>query len=345
MENFAVIDLGSNSCRMTITQIQADGSYTVTHRLKEMVRLSENENETAIPTLQPAAIDRTIAALQSFKTVYEKLPNLTIKAVATAATRKATNQKKFLKRVKLEVGLTIDVIPGTSEAYYDYLGVVNTLPTTNCVMMDTGGGSCELVLIVNGQAKHLISLPIGAVSLSEKFGLNDQIPASALFDTMTFVDKLFNSVWWLRNGLNLPLVCLGGSNRTLAKINRRKSNLLNFEDIHGYRLRDEAIYHTFKEVLSQDAAGRAKIPGLAKDRADIIVGGMIPAIMLMRFLDSDRIIFSQNGLREGILFEHLTALAEQNNKVTEWVLENNNKALNQVVSLIERFIIWNNLLN
>lgn len=317
MENFAVIDLGSNSCRMTITQVQEDGSYQVTHRLKEMVRLSENEDETATPTLHPEAIDRTIAALQSFKAVYEKLPNLTLKAVATAATRKASNQKKFLKQVKTTVGLDIEVIPGTSEAYYDYVGVVNTLPTTNCVMMDTGGGSCELVLIVNGQAKNLISLPIGAVSLSEKFGLNDQISASALFDAMTFVDKLFNSVWWLRNGLNLPLVCLGGSNRTLAKINRRKSNFLNFEDIHGYRLRDEAIYQTFNEVLAQDAAGRAKIPGLAKDRADIIVGGMIPAIMLMRFLDSDRIIFSQNGLREGILFEHLTSLAEQNSKVPE----------------------------
>ncbi|MFC6181130.1 exopolyphosphatase [Lactiplantibacillus daowaiensis] len=317
MENFAVIDLGSNSCRMTVTQIQSDGSYHVTHRLKEMVRLSENENATTTPTLQPAAIERTITALQGFKAVYDTLPNLTLKAVATAATRKATNQKKFLKQVKAAVDLDIEVIPGTTEAYYDYLGVVNTLPTANCVMMDTGGGSCELVLIVNGQAKHLISLPVGSVSLSEKFHLNDQIQASNLFEAMTFVDKLFNSVWWLRNGLNLPLVCLGGSNRTLAKINRRQNHFLNFEDTHGYRLRDDAVYKTFNEVLAQDMAGRAKIPGLAKDRADIIIGGMIPAITLMRFLDSDRMTFSQNGLREGILFEHLTALAEQNSKVIE----------------------------
>ena len=71
MENFAVIDLGSNSCRMTITQIQEDGSYAVTHRLKEMVRLSENENATDTPTLQAEAIDRTIAALKSFAAVYQ----------------------------------------------------------------------------------------------------------------------------------------------------------------------------------------------------------------------------------------------------------------------------------
>ncbi|WP_318766983.1 exopolyphosphatase [Lactiplantibacillus carotarum] len=317
MENFAVIDLGSNSCRMTITQIQPDGSYAVTHRLKEMVRLSENENVSGTPTLQPEAIERTLTALRSFKAVYDTLPNLNLTAVATAATRKASNQKKFLKQVKSELDLDLEVIPGTTEAYYDYLGVINTLPTTNCVMVDTGGGSCELVLIVNGQAKELISLPIGAVSLSEKFDLSDGIAANELFKAMTFVDKLFNSVWWLRNGLNLPLVCLGGSNRTLAKINRRKSDFLNFEDTHGYRLRDTAIYETFDEVVAKDAAGRAEIPGLARDRADIIVGGMIPAITLMRFLDSDRMVFSQNGLREGILFEHLTTLAAQNNRVSE----------------------------
>ncbi|MCE2138819.1 exopolyphosphatase, partial [Streptococcus thermophilus] len=74
-------------------------------RLKEMVRLSENENATDTPTLQAEAIDRTIAALKSFAAVYKDLPNLTIKAVATAATRKASNQKKFLKRVKNDVGL------------------------------------------------------------------------------------------------------------------------------------------------------------------------------------------------------------------------------------------------
>jgi len=311
MENLAVIDLGSNSCRMTITQIQPDGSYKVTHRLKEMVRLSENEDATDTPTLQPAAIERTLIALRSFKAVYDELPNLTIKAVATAATRQASNQKKFLKQVKSELDLTIDVIPGTTEAYYDYLGIINTLPTTNCVMVDTGGGSCELVLVMNGQAKEMISLPIGAVNLSERFALNDQITANALFNAMTFVDQLFNSVWWLRNGLNLPLVCLGGSNRTIAKINRHRSELLNSEDIHGYRLESKAIYETFDSIIGKNATERALIPGLAKDRADIIVGGIIPAITLMRFLDADRMIFSQNGLREGILFEHLNKLTDK----------------------------------
>lgn len=92
MENFAVIDLGSNSVRMTITRINDDGTYEPVKQMKSYVRLSENMGEAHV--LQPAAIDRTLTALQSFKDVYKGLDNLQIKAVATAATRQAVNQKK-----------------------------------------------------------------------------------------------------------------------------------------------------------------------------------------------------------------------------------------------------------
>lgn len=101
MENFAVIDLGSNSCRMTITQIQEDGSYAVTHRLKEMVRLSENENATDTPTLQAEAIDRTIAALKSFAAVYKDLPNLTIKPWRPPQRERPATKRNFSNALKM----------------------------------------------------------------------------------------------------------------------------------------------------------------------------------------------------------------------------------------------------
>lgn len=89
MENFAVIDLGSNSARMTITQIDDDGAYAPVTQMKEYVRLSENMGEKRV--LQPEAIDRTLKALSGFKAVYSKLDNVHLKAVATAATRQASN--------------------------------------------------------------------------------------------------------------------------------------------------------------------------------------------------------------------------------------------------------------
>ena len=310
MENLAVIDLGSNSVRMTISRISSDGTYETVAEEKQYVRLTKNMGAEKI--LQPEAIERTITALKSFKDIYSKLDHLTIKAVATAAVRQATNQKQFLKRVKNEIGINLDVISGSKEAYFDYVGVSETLPATNAVIIDTGGASAEIVLVQNGKVSNLISIPIGSVTLSAKFDLADEISAKEVFKAMLFVNKIFQSVWWLRNGLNLPIIGLGGSNRTLAKINRRFNNLLDTNDIHGYQLRDDSINETFERIIAMNLEERKKVPGINKERADIIVGGLIPVILLMNYLDSDRIMFSTSGLREGILFERLHDVIQEN---------------------------------
>jgi exopolyphosphatase/guanosine-5'-triphosphate,3'-diphosphate pyrophosphatase len=312
MENFAVIDLGSSSARMTITAIQADGTYQVVRREKAMVRLSENMNGDRM--LQQPAMERTLATLNDFQTIYQELPNVKIKALATAAVRMAKNKKDFLKQVsRVAPDLNLEVIPGTQEAHYDFLGVINTLPVANCLIMDTGGASCELILVQNSKAQHLISLPIGSVNLTERFfgQSSDVIKAADLFRAYTFMNQLFNGVWWLHKAQNLPIVALGGSNRTLAKIQRKRSNFLNFEDIHGYHMTVPAADDIYADIVSKDYAARKKIPGLAKERADIIAAGLTPLVAMTRYLDSDRITFSQNGLREGVLFEHLSQLQEQ----------------------------------
>ncbi|MCH4011600.1 MAG: Ppx/GppA family phosphatase [Furfurilactobacillus sp.] len=309
VENFAVIDLGSNSCRMTVTEINDDGSFKRSQMSKQFVRLSEDMGQSG--ALQQAPMDRTIEALKGFYEEYSQLPNLTLKAVATAAVRNASNQKAFLDRVRSEVhGLNIEVISGTEEAHYDYLGVINTLPVTNCVIMDTGGASCELVLVQNGREQNLVSLPFGSVNLSETFfkhGL-DQLAAVDLFRLSTAVQRLFNGLWWLQRGQNLPLVALGGSNRTLAKIRRKQKNVADFEDIHGFRMSVSEVDNVYAEIIEHNLAERKAIPGLSKDRADIIAAGITPIVTIMRFLDAGRVIFSENGVREGILYEHLDQL-------------------------------------
>lgn len=306
MKNLVVIDLGSNSVRMTVTEVDSHGHFKTTHKLKRYVRLSENIGSEKV--LQPAAIDRTMVALTEFKTIYDPLKNKEITAVATAAVRQATNQKHFLKRVKDELDLTLTVISGAAEARYDYLGVVNTLPMVNGLIVDTGGGSLELILVQNQQLRHVVSIPLGSVTLSQSYLESDQVAADSLFNAMTFVNTVFNDIWWLREATNLPIIGLGGANRTLAKINRRKKNFLNVEDVHGYKLTATDCYTTLTHLLGMDLAERKKVPGLAKERADIIIGGLIPVILLMRLLDSQQIIFSNAGLRDGILYDYLNQL-------------------------------------
>lgn len=306
MKNLVVIDLGSNSVRMTITEVDNHGNYQTVNQIKRYVRLSANMGPEKV--LQPDAIDRTLAALSDFKDVYSQLEKPDIHAVATAAVRQASNQKAFLKQVKEQLGLSLKVISGATEARYDYLGVINTLPMVNGLIVDTGGGSSELILVQNQQLKHVVSIPLGSVTLSQNYLEADVVQSASLFKAMTFVNNVFNDVWWLREATNLPIIGLGGANRTLAKINRRKKNFLNAEDVHGYKLTDEDVYETLTQLLGLDLEGRKKVPGLAKERADIIVGGLIPVTLLMRLLDSQQITFSNAGLRDGILFEYLNDL-------------------------------------
>ncbi|ETY75411.1 exopolyphosphatase [Lactiplantibacillus fabifermentans T30PCM01] len=303
MKNLAIVDLGSNSARMAVNRLHANGTATEIKRVKEDTRLSEGMGTAHV--LQPAAIERTIKALQNFRKLYERMPNTDVIGITTAAVRMAKNQKEFLARVHNEVGLDLKVLSGDDEAYYDYLGVANSLVINDCLILDTGGASCELILVKGGREQQLISVPFGAVTLSEQFELDDVVPSANLFRAQMFLRNRLADIWWLSEALHYPIILLGGANRTLARVNRRRQQKLKVEDIHGYRLKTETVFHTFLDFLTRSRQGRQDISGMEYDRADIIVGGMLPLVTLLQMLDSDRVIFSESGVREGIISEHL----------------------------------------
>ena len=303
--NLVVIDLGSNSVRMQISQIDDYGGYTVMGYFREYVRLSENMGKEM--TLKEEPMNRTIQALKDFKTRYTQYDNVVVKAVATAAVRGAKNQAEFLKRVKDEVGLDLQVISGSTEAYLDYIGVVNTLPVRNGIIMDCGGASTELIWVQNGACKERVSIPVGSVVLSQNYNLADTISASDLYSAMNAAGQKISTVRWLGQVHNLPLIALGGSNRTIAKIHRREvtDEVDELPDIHGMHLPPHYIFNLVGKLIAMNKDERMKIPGLAKNRADVIVGGLIPISLVLRNLQISEVIFSNCGLRDGILFEYL----------------------------------------
>lgn len=303
--NLVVIDLGSNSVRMQISQIDDYGGYTVMGYFREYVRLSENMGKEM--TLKEEPMNRTIQALKDFKTRYTQYDNVVVKAVATAAVRGAKNQAEFLKRVKDEVRLDLQVISGSTEAYLDYVGVVNTLPVRNGIIMDCGGASTELIWVQNGACKERVSIPIGSVVLSQNYNLADTISASDLYSAMNAAGQKISTVRWLGQVHNLPLIALGGSNRTIAKIHRREvtDDVDELPDIHGMHLPPHYIFNLVSKLIAMNKDERMKIPGLAKNRADVIIGGLIPISLVLRNLQISEVIFSNYGLRDGVLFEYL----------------------------------------
>lgn len=176
MRNIVMLDFGSNSTRMAHCQVDENKQIKEVARYKEQTRLAAGMGATA-KKLQPEALKRVEKALQTFVHRYQGLPNLTVYAIATAAVRQASNQAEFLQLVKRVAGVDVEVLSGQGEAYYDCLGVAQSLPLTDCLVVDMGGGSVEFALMQDKKPKEYVSLPVGAVSLSERFNLRDQVTA------------------------------------------------------------------------------------------------------------------------------------------------------------------------
>ena len=178
MSYLAVVDLGSNSTRMVVEELQEDGTFVELKRRKLDTRLAEGMDQNG-GALTENAMKRVIDALIEFQADYQTCPNVSVLGIATAAVREATNQAVFLDRVFRAVGIEIRVLTGDQEAYYDYLGAVSALDIDDAWLLDTGGASVELVGIEERMAINVISLPFGAVNLSEKFKLNGEAVLAA----------------------------------------------------------------------------------------------------------------------------------------------------------------------
>ena len=305
MTKLAIIDLGSNSCRLRISEIYPGGKHQLIKYEKEFVRLSENMGPAKL--LQPAPVERTLAVLKRFAAECQAQADTKLIAVATAAVRQATNQAEFLARVKNEVGIDLQVISGEREAYLDYVGVSRTLPIENGLIIDTGGASMELILVDEGQAEEVVSLPIGSVLLSQQYHLGDVIDPADLYDAVVKVDQVLSNQRWLNRARHTRVVALGGSNRALAKLFRWKlaSSAATVQPVHGLKMQTQDAFALMHSLVAATKEERAAMRGISAARADVIVGGLLPLMALLRQLSMKEVMFSNNGLREGLLFEYL----------------------------------------
>ena len=306
MENVVILDLGSNSTRLSINEV-TNGSFREVRRQKVMTRMAEGMGKTlGEKVLKKAAIERTLAAWTDFKKEYQDLPNLKVKGIATAAVRAASNSQAFLNQVKELTGVDVEVLSGDAEAYYDYVGVKNSLKLNDFILCDMGGGSFELAVVKDGQAVNLASIPFGAVSLTERFNAQDLLSAKDLFRFQGFVQGLFNEQLWLLEGRYLPLVLLGGANRTVARTEMMRRGQKNLDEFHGVKMSARSFLNIYTDWLGLDFSQRQERLGVEADRADIILGGLTPIAQLIQQLDIPELIFSESGVREGILYSMVT---------------------------------------
>lgn len=308
-----LIDLGTNSVRLFVVRINANKSYTILNQNKIMVRLGEGE--FLKQRLTRSAMERTIMVLGRFAEMARNLGAEEIYAVATSATRDAENRDVFLDRVKKEANIDLKIISGLEEARLIYLGVAGgmNMEGKTGLFVDIGGGSTELIVGNQAEHFHLDSLKLGCVRLSSMFFLPEEVgPVSP--DRYALVQQYarnasLRSVQRIRD---FPVQLVVGSSGTLETLGemtarqRSKKNKPNGEDERSERtMTFRQLDSLVKLLCSLPLEERKKVPGMAPERADIIIAGAAIIHTLMEDLNLEKISISSRSLRHGLLLDYL----------------------------------------
>lgn len=308
----AFLDIGTNSVRMLLGAIQPDHSYSIISQQKETVRLGEGEFEAA--QLQPQAMRRATLVCSKFAQMARTLGAQEIIAVATSASREASNQGVFLRKLRREAQIDVRVISGKEEARLIYLGVASglNLGERRAVFIDIGGGSTEVIVGNQQQYDFLDSLKLGAIRLSNMFFSPEDtgpVPPREYARIQRHVRTTAVRTLQQVRRFNLDLA-IGSSGTTinLAEVACRllhkkppeKDQILTRSDLQA----------VVKKLCSVPLDERRKIPGLNPDRADIIIGGAAILETLMEELQLPEIRINERGLREGLPIDYISRMEQ-----------------------------------
>lgn len=301
MARYAAIDVGSNSIRLLVANVDKRGRTRILASDRQVVRLGTGVFRVGRVTLP--AMELACRVLQRMADEYRRLDVDGVRAVATSAIRDATNQLEFVARASAVLGSPLEVVSGIEEARLVQLGVQARWPhpRTHQLIVDIGGGSAQVILSRNGRFMDAFSKPLGAVRLTEMFMKSDPPHARELARMQKYI----------RDRLAAPLARYGraGVRRMVATSSTAAAVVCAVNQVKRER-RDEAdqlaatprqVQELYQKVTSLDVVGRARITGIGPRRAEIIVAGTAVLQAVMVGMKLPRLHYSTAGVRDGII--------------------------------------------
>lgn len=299
----AAIDVGSNSIRQIIADVSPEGRIRVLDEMKAAPRLGTGLDRAG--RLGEEAMGHALEALQRMATLARQYGVAKVEAVATSAVRDAANGRTFLDRVRRETGLRIRLLHGEEEARLAYRSALAhfDLARGRSVVMDVGGGSLELAMAADGLVERLVSLPFGAIRMTEQYlGL-----APSRKDVRRLRQAVRDEIRKalpLRDWRGAQLICSGGTFTNLAGIFLyRQGSPSAAGRVHGTRVPREELEHIIDLLRACPPEERAHVRGLNVERSDIILAGLVVAAEVMARIESRELQVSVYGIREGLLLE------------------------------------------
>jgi len=314
MELFGAIDVGSNSVRLQVAAFISGFQHQVVREERAVTRLGESVFQTG--ELSERSMKHTIAVLKEFRARAEADSVVALRAVGTSALRDAGNAGRFLAAARRECGLDIDIISGREEARLIHLGVISRLagPGDPVLVIDVGGGSAEFILGADRRLRACSSAPLGAVRLTELFLESDPPSAPELERLESYVRKKLQRVKTVVRGVrpddaevagrrNGALKVIGCSGTMAALAQAINGVALPRAELEGEKFRVQQVEAYYRGIRPLSLAERRATIGLGTRRAEIIIAGAAVVALAMRELEIERVVYSDAGLRDGVLVE------------------------------------------
>ena len=283
-----IIDIGSNSIRLVIYESGGRAPATLFNE-KIMAGLGEGLARTG--SLDPAATDRAVAALERFRRLASEIGVGQLRTVATAAVREAANGPDFIARLTA-MGLVVELLSGAEEADCAAHGVLAGIPDADGIVGDLGGGSLELVRVSGGKIERGVSVPFGVLRMAARKAREARELDRSLARALT-------KAGWVSPAKGLPFYMVGGSWRALARLHM---TLVEhpLPIIHQYRMSPEDAPRLIRTLGHLDPK-RIRSIGIASSRVQVLGDAARLLTAVTRQLGSSALIVSAYGLREGLL--------------------------------------------
>ncbi len=316
----SVIDLGYNSIKLVnYNIIQKNNNYRPYYDKSIRVKLGEDMHITNL--LKPDAMDRTIECIKYFSDIINIESIEHVLPFATSAVREAENKKIFLQKIQEQTGFKFKILSSEEEAYYSYLGALNSLCIPNCLFFDLGGGSLELVYTENYKIKKIMSLPLGSLKLTQKFFSNnteknnndrESIEKSYLKLQNYLLESLPSKKDLGMSVDSTTLVGVGGTLRALARYDQLIKEY-PLKKLQNYELEYNSLSIVRNHLYNMSTKEISNIDVIGSNRAETINTGLCVVYLLMSKLNFQNLIVSTNGIREGIVFDFVRSLKKSPN--------------------------------
>lgn len=300
----AALDLGTNSTRLLVGELDgAAGPVRTLDRRMIITRLGQGVDVER--KLAPEAIERTLAALREFRAAMDDVGGITaVRASATSAARDATNRADLFEPAAAILGVEPELLSGEEEARLSFVGATAELDATvpaPYLVVDIGGGSTEFV-VGTDRPEGWWSVDVGCVRITEAWLKSDPPAPEELSQAVHVVREHVADVVREVAGVKeaRTLVGLAGTVSAVAAI---ELGLVEYDrdKIHHLRVSHAAVEDVFRTLATEPASRRRHNPGLEPGRVDVIVGGLVVLVTVLRTLRFEELLVSEADILDGLL--------------------------------------------